>query len=262
MQELDMTVVKPDVRKILLIGNEGTGKTHFIGTMPKPIYLFSFDKGYLTLAGTPGISVGICMDEDRYKPHAYRDFKAKFDLLKKGLKYKWPDGREEAYKTIAIDSLSFLSTLLFDQEQQINNTIDKPGGFGVYGNVKSKLQDIVNQSVLAAEYVVCTGLLETTKDDITGEIFFVPSMVGSMKGDVGAWFDAVFYMNVDKDGQTGAKKYKMLTVGDRRQKAKIRLPSQLANVISAVEEPDFSVLMAKIDKALAQSANINQPTVK
>lgn len=259
MQELDLATKKPEMKKILVIGMEGSGKTNFIGTMPKPIYLFSFDKGYDTLAGMAGVTVGLCMDENRYMPKAYAEFKLKFDELRKGKKYKWPDGREETYKTIAIDSISFLSTLLYDHEQKINNTIDKAGGFGVWGNVKSKLQDIVNQAVLASEYFVCTALLETTKDDITGEIFFVPSMMGSMKNEVGAWFDAVFYMTVDKNMNDGTKKYKMLTVGDRRQKAKIRLPSQIGNVISAVEEPSFTSLMTKIDAALAQSATINQP---
>ena len=110
MEELNLAEVKPDIKKILLIGPEGSGKTHFIGTMPKPIYLFSFDKGYHTLAGKPGITVGLCMDENRYVPHAYADFKQRFDQLKKGLKYKWPDGKEEPYCTIALDSLSFLST--------------------------------------------------------------------------------------------------------------------------------------------------------
>ena len=243
MQELNLTNVKPDVRKILLIGNEGTGKTHFIGSMPKPIYLFSFDKGYLTLAGEPGITVGLCMDEDRYRPHAYADFKQKFDLLKKGLKYKYPDGKEEPYKTIAIDGLTFLSTFLFDHEQRINNNVDKPGGFAVYGSVRSKIQDIVNQSVMLAEYVVCTALLETTKDDITGEVFFVPSMVGSIKNEIGAWFDGVLYMTVDKNPNTGNKVYRLLTVGDRRQKAKIRLPSRLsAQMPASIQNPNFDEL--------------------
>lgn len=249
MEEIDLVMAKPDIKKILLIGQEGTGKTNFIGTMPKPIYVFSTDKGYLTLAGIPGIKVGVVMDEDRYKPHAFADFKAKFEELKRGLKYKWPDGREEAFKTIAIDSLSFLSTFIFDHEQRINNNIDKPGGFAIYGTVRSRLQDILNSSVMLAENVVCTTLIEATKDDITGEIFFAPVMVGSIKNEVGAWFDAVFFMQVDKDPNKGTKVFKMLTVGDRRQKAKVRLPSNIANILQAVEEPNYEKLMEKISKA-------------
>lgn len=255
MEEIDLNSTKPDIRKILLIGGEGTGKTNFIKTMPKPIYVFSFDKGYLTLAGEEGIKVGLCMDEDRYRPHAYADFKAKFESLKKGEEYTWPDGRKEKYKTVAIDSLSFLSTFLFDHEQRVNNTIDKPGGFAVYGAVKSKLQDIVNQSIMLAEYVVCTALLESTKDETTGEIFFVPTMVGSMKNEVGAWFDAVFYMSVDKNPSTGDKFYKLVTVGDRRHKAKIRLPSGIADKIAPAEEQDFRKLMSKITQKKEEKPN-------
>jgi len=237
MQEIELKSVKPDLKKVLVIGHEGVGKTRFISTMPKPIYLFSFDKGYLTLAGEEGITVGLCMDEDRYKPHAYADFKTKFDEIKK------TPGK---YKTIAIDSVSFLSTFLFDHLQRMNNNIDKPGGYAVYGALKSKLQDIINQSVMLAEYVCCTALLDTDKDENTGELFFVPNMIGSMKSEIGAWFDAVFFLTLDKNPTTGAKQYKMLTVGDRRQKAKLRLPSSIASKVAASEEPDFQKLMAKI----------------
>ena len=256
MQEIDLAATVPDLKKILVIGHEGVGKTRFIGTMPRPIYLFSFDKGYLTLAGEPGITVGLCMDEDRYKPHAYADFMARFAELKKGLEYTWPGGKKEKYKTIAIDSVSFLSTFLFDHLQRVNNNIDKPGGYAVYGTVKSKLQDVINQSVMLAEYVVCTALLESTKDDITGEIFFVPSMVGSMKNEVGAWFDGVFFLTVDKKPD-GKKEYKMITVGDRRQRAKLRVPSRVADLISAMETPDFGELQKKLGKGI-NNAGIQQ----
>lgn len=247
MQELNTVDVKPDLKKVLVIGHEGVGKTNFIKTMPKPIYIFSFDKGYQTLAGEDKITVGVCMDDDRYKPHAYSDFALKFEALQKGLKYKNKDGSEEAYKTIAIDSVSFLSTFLFDHLQRLNNNIDKPGGYAVYGAVKSKLQDILNRAIMISEYVVVTALLDTDKDEDTGELFFVPSVVGSTKNEMGAWFDAVFFMTVDKNPTTGAKVYKMLTVGDRRQKAKLRVPSSLAKLVAASEEPDFGALIAKLN---------------
>jgi hypothetical protein len=246
MLEISMLDVKPDLKKILVIGHEGVGKTNFIKTMPKPIYIFSFDKGYQTLAGEDKITVGVCMDEDRYKPHAYADFSTKFDQLQKGLKFKNTDGTEEPYKTIAIDSISFLSTFLYDHIQRLNNNIDKPGGYAAYGAVKSKLQDIINRAIIISEYVVVTALLTTSKDEDTGELFFVPNIVGSIKDEIGAWFDAVFYMTVDKNPTTGAKTYKMLTVGDRRQKAKLRLPSSLSKLVAASEEPDFSKLLEKL----------------
>jgi len=249
MIEMDMRDVKPDVRKILLIGPEGVGKTNFIKTMPKPIYVFSFDKGYSTIAGEEGIKVGLCMDADRYRPKAYLDFKKKFEALQAGEKYKWPDGKEEAYQTIALDNVTFLATSLYDYQQAVASNIDKPGGYAVYGLVKSKMQDLVNKCVVIANYVVCTALIDTNKDDITGEVFFTPSVVGSMKNEIGAWFDAVFYMAIDKK-TNGEKHFKLITVGERRHKAKIRLPSTIGNAISAVEVPDFKLLMEKINQAV------------
>lgn len=247
MIEINLLDVKPNLKKILLIGMEGVGKTNFIKTMPRPIYIFSFDGGYQTLAGEDKITVGVCMDENRNMPHAYADFTLKFDELQKGKKYKNKDGSEEPYKTVAIDSISFLSTFLFDHLQRVNNNIDKQGGYLVYGQVKSKMQDILNRAIMVSEYVVCTALLDTDKDENTGELFFVPTVVGSIKSEIGAWFDAVFYLIVDKD-TNGSKKYSMLTVGDRRQKAKLRLPSSIANLVNAREEQDFGALMNKINK--------------
>ena len=249
LQEILLTEVQPDLKKLLLIGPEGVGKTNFIKTMPKPIYCFSFDKGYLTLAGEEGIKVGLCMDDDRYHPKAYPEFKKKFDALKMGEKFKWVDGREEVYKTIAFDNISFLSTYIFDYQQAVNNNIDKPGGYVVYGQVKSLLQDIINKAVMISPYIVATALIDTTKDDVTGEIFFTPNMVGSIKNEIGAWFDGVFYLTVDKTPD-GKKQYKLITVGERRHKAKIRLPSAIANALSAVEVPDFSLLMEKVNSLI------------
>lgn len=246
MEEINLSTVKPDMRKILLIGKEGTGKTHFIQTMPKPIYMFSFDKGYLTLAGEEGINVGLCMDDNRYRPNAYKDFKKKFDSLRAGEKYKTKDGKEIPYATIALDNISFLSTYLFDDLQYTNNNIDKPGGFTVYGQLKSRLADIINQSIMCAPYIVCTALVKADKDDVTGEIFFNPDIIGSLSDEVGAWFDAVFYTEVDKVPSTGKKIHKLITVGERRQRAKIRVPSSVSNSIGAVETPDFQHLYNKI----------------
>lgn len=249
MKEFDLIGVKPDIRKILLIGSEGTGKTNFIKTMPKPIYCFSFDKGYLTLAGEEGIRVGLCMDEDRYHPKAYAEFDKRFKQLYEGEKFKWPDGREEQYKTIALDNLSFLSTAMYNYLQAVNSNIDKPGGYAVYGALKSKMQDVLSKCIMTADYVLCTALIESSKDETTGEIFYTPDMEGSIRHEIGAWFDAVFYMTVDKK-PSGEKHYKLITVGERRQKAKIRVPSKVASAISAVEVPDFALLTKKIAAAV------------
>ena len=246
MEEIDLVGLKPDIRKILLIGQEGAGKTHFIGTMPRPIYIFSFDKGIQTLAGEPGIKAGIFLDDNRFSPKAYAEFKLTFDKFKRGdMKYKGADGKEEPYKTIAVDSITALSKFIYDHEQRLNNTVDKPGGFTVWRNIKTKLQDIVTQSLLMAQYAVFTAIIEPEKDDLTGEVFFKPSCEGGFRDEMGQWMDAVFFLTVDKTTE-GEKQYKMLTVGDRRMRAKIRVPRNLVDKISAVETPSFEELTKKL----------------
>ena len=250
MQEFELSEVKPGLKKILLIGHEGSGKTHFIGTMPKPIYFFSFDKGYATLAGEKGIKVGLCMDLDRQRPTAFSDFEKKFNQLMAGEMYTHPDGKQEPYKTIAFDNISFLSTYLYDHLQAINSNIDKPGGYAVYGALKSKMKDFINRAVGIAQFVVATALVETEKDELSGEIFDIPSTEGKIRNELGAWFDAVFFMQVNKRGDQC--NYELLTVGDRRKKAKVRVPSSINKVINAKEVPDFRVIYSKIRNASKQ----------
>ena len=126
----------------------------------------------------------------------------------------------------------------------------------MWGNVKSKLSDVVTQSVLRAEYAVFTAQIESEKDELTGEIFFKPSCEGSFRNEMGQWMDAVFFMQVDKK-VTGEKDYKMLTVGDRRQKAKVRIPSHLQQ-LNPVEIPDFGELTKKITQSVAAYGNSAQ----
>lgn len=252
MRELEAVEVVADLRKTLLVGAEGTGKTHYIGTMPRPCYVMSFgDKGYSTLAGEPGIRVGEFVESDRYNPTAYKEFEEKFKKLCAGEKYKWPDGREEPYQTIALDSLTFLSTMLFDHLQKINNNVDKPGGFPVYAMVKSKTQDIISKAIAIASYVVCTALIDVKKDEITGEVFFIPNMVGSIANEIGASFDAVFFTKVDKK-PTGEVEYSLLTVGDSRHRSKARVPGSLGRILLPKEVPDFKVIKQKIEQAKTQ----------
>lgn len=247
MIELDMLQEKPDIRKILAIGSEGTGKTRLGLTLPKPIYCFSFDNGFRTLAGHAGVRVGQLLESDRKAPKVWPEFMLKFGQLIGGERYKWPDGREENYRTIMFDPLTFMSKALFDYVQFLNNNVDKKAGYNEYQLIKSRTEDILNRAVACAEYVYCTALLDSQKDELTGELFFVPNMVGSIREEVGAWFDAVFYMEVDK-GLSGEKTYKMLTVGGRRHKAKIRVPSAISSKVAPSEEPDILRLIEKVNR--------------
>lgn len=257
MDEFDASDIRPGLRSVLIIGQEGSGKTAFLGTMPRPLYLFSFDGGYRTLAGEPGITIATCMEEDRKHPKAYRDFRPVFDDLVKGVRqYRRPDGTKEPYRSIALDPFTFLSRALFNHFQYINSNIDKPGGYTIYGMVKSYSQEILDAAARAVPYVGVTALVESYKDEATGELFFGPMAEGSIREEMGAWFDAVFYLSVDKvsDGAGVVVKRRLTLVGSRREKAKIRVPVRLASVFASTEVPDFGLLEAKMKEASDRDA--------
>lgn len=247
MIEVELATTKPEVKKILLVGNEGSGKTRFIGTMPKPICICSFDKGISTLYGQDGIKAYVFMDDDRRNPKAWSEFISFYNKLKLGqVKYKDPKtGKEEPYKTLAIDSITALSKFILDHANFVNNTVDaKVVGFEPYTRTKSFLQDVVIKSVLASEYFVCTAILESNKDEKTGQIFFQPSTEGRFREEMGQWFDAVGFMAVDI-GADKKPKFTMDLVGDRSRKAKIRLPSLPANGL-IITDPSYDKLNALI----------------
>lgn len=248
MQEIDLATHKPDLRKILLIGNEGTGKTRFIGTMPKPICICSFDKGINTLAGIEEVKAYVFMDENRYQPKAWAEFSLFYKDLKAGkIKYKGVDGKEVPYQTIAIDSLTALSKFILDHAMYINNNVDGKGSgdsvFASYRNTKSFLEDVVTTAVYGAPYTVCTAILEAMNDKLTGQIFFLPSTEGKFREEAGQWFDVVGFMSVDVNPATKKPKFIMDLVGDRTKKAKIRIPSDLTQMGLVIENPSYPKLL-------------------
>ena len=251
MEEVLLTQVDPELRKILLIGPEGTGKTHFIKTMPKPIYIFSFDKGIASLAGESGIKAGIFLDSDRTQPKAYREFLQKLGQIEIGEKFRWEDGKEEAYRTLAIDGFTMLTTKIFDDAQWTNSRVNKPAEFPTWAAVKSQSQDVINRMVKCSQYVACTVLQMSEKDELTGELFFVPNTEGKIRDEMGAWFDAVFYTTVDKSKENQPI-WEMLLVGSARHRAKIRIPSSLRKFLKEKEPNDWAAIMDKVKAAKAE----------
>lgn len=243
IEELDMVAHRPKMRKVLALGDYGSGKTHFVGTFPKPLMIFSFDRGYDTVAMQPGIRVVSILEENRQSPKAWMEFRARFRKFLAGEEFTWADGTKERFKSASLDSLTFLSEYCMNHYQYLGSNVDKKATYTQYQQILENMTDIVNDVMRAVEYFCCTALIRVEKDDLTGEVLSLPNMMGSIRDQVGAKFDAVFYLYTDKK-TSGEEVYRMKTVGGYREKAKIRLPSDIRNVIKPTfENPNMQEIL-------------------
>ena len=253
IQEIDMATYHPQLRTALIMADYGGGKTHLCGTARKPLMVFSFDKGYDTIALQPGIKVVSILEENRRRPTAWREFCIRFDKWLVGEEYTWPDGRKERYKTGALDSGTFLSQYCLNHFQAINNNIDRKATYTEYQQIKENMSDVLAKIKRMTEYMLMTALLRTDKDEQTGEVLTQPNIIGSLRDELGAHFDAVFYLYVERKPQ-GKEEYYMKTVGGYRERGKIRLPVHIKAIVKPIEEPDFGKLLDKIEARVREDA--------
>lgn len=247
IEELDMATHKPQLRKVLVLGGYGAGKTHFIGTAPKPLCVFSFDKGYDTIAMTPGIKVISVLEEDRQRPQAWQQYRQRWQKFLKGEEYVWPDGRKEKFRSFAVDGGSFLSEICMNHYQYMGQNVDKKATYTQYQQILENITDIVNDGKRSAEFFFFSALIKLDKDEVSGEILAMPALMGSIRDNIGAQFDAVFYLYTDKTPK-GEEVYRMKTVGGYREKAKIRLPADIRSVVApTIDDPDFGRILAMVD---------------
>lgn len=247
IEELEMGTHRPRLRKILLLGSYGVGKTHFIGTAPKPALVYSFDKGFDTIAMTPGIRVVSVLEGSRQRPDGWTDFRKRWQQTLKGELYTWPDGRTEPYRSIALDGLGFLGDMCMNYYQYMGQNVDKKATYTQYQQILENVSDIVNDALRLAEFVIATALVKVEKDELTGEVLSLPAMAGSIRDSIGAKFDAVFYLYADKK-PNGEEVFSAKTVGGYREKAKIRLPSDIRSVVApTLPNPNLEEILQMVD---------------
>lgn len=243
IEEIDMATHRPRMRKVLALGDYGAGKTHFLGTFPKPIAVFSFDKGYDTIAMMPGVKVISVLEDTRQNPKAWDQFRRRWATFLRGEDYTWPDGRKERFKSIGLDSLTFLSEMCMNHYQYMGQNVDKKASYTQYQQVLENMTDVVNEAKRCVEYICATALLKLDKDELSGEVLSLPALIGSIRDTVGAQFDAVFYLYADKTPK-GEEVFKLKTVGGYREKAKIRLPADIRGVVApTLVNPNFEEIL-------------------
>lgn len=227
--------IKADSANILVIGDSGTGKTTFLGTVPG-IEVFDFDLGMVSLRGK---------DID-YFP--YRDLPAK-DGAGKPVKatkaqnevglYTWGQGWYEFVKglnalgkrieegkgpkAVALDSLSFLSELAMNAVLD-NFKIDTPDQRS-YGAQQKYIKTVLGELTAWPVRLICTAHIKRDDNLVTGRVGEkLPLLTGQLAGFIGAFFDEVYYIDRGADG-----KYTLQTQPDpqiRQAKSRWGVPNK------------------------------------
>jgi len=189
----------------LIIGDSGTKKTRFIGTCPRPIYVFDFDKGMSSLAGEKDIDydtfrelpegetlskTGRFKDEGWYAyGTAWPEFLKKLNQLGRSI-----DDGSCKYRTIGIDSL----TLMTDAAQSY---ILKQNGRKAmeqrdWGAFLSNMTMVFSQLTGWPLIKVLTAHIKRDENQLTQVVEKLPLVPGQFAGKVSALFDEVYFANV------------------------------------------------------------------
>lgn len=176
---------------ILAIGDQGSGKTLFSGSAPKPVFL-DFDKGLMTL-------------KVRNMEHKSIPFPGRTQMFK-NLSTIFRDARDRTgpfaptgpfgdRQSIILDGITKLAeTLLYETmvEDRHDPVNDKPER-DHWGFVTARLKNLIAVWQDIPMHRVITALTRLDRDEASGTVFGEPNILGSYRGEVGRDFDEVYY---------------------------------------------------------------------
>lgn len=195
-------------------GKAGVGKTHFLGTFPKP-FVLDTDGGLLTIAGKDVKSFYAGSDIDVY---------GTFINIVQDAKHKRgpfaPDGDFADRETMVIDSLSQLSVVMFDQIMEENKK-DTRAAYQILLKRLSTLVSLFRELKLYGYHVVATAGETAKENSLTHSLEPVPLIVGSFRDHVAHMFDLSLWFEVIT--MNGRPKYYAYSLAEKGHASKERV---------------------------------------
>lgn len=199
MKTLDMkdTKIEDSPLRAMVYGEAGSGKTHLLREMPRPLLLMDFDAKYEPLMGQEGIEVvsyysSVPSDAQKNIIQFWRDWReAKVDP-------KW--------KSIAIDSLTSLDRML--ERFVVMNSgkgkeADARATIQEYGDIKSWYKTFFSSICSCQDKNIIVLAHEQFKEDEdSGIISIRPKVTGKIGEDIASMFkDTWFLESKDEAGK-------------------------------------------------------------
>lgn len=221
---------------ILLVGDSGTFKTGFIGTIAdagESVFVFDFDKGLQTIAGK-NVEYETFKELDRNQ--AQPKFGAKAGLYK--FAEGWPAfirklnelgeriDKGTGPQNIAFDSLTFMSMIAMNHVLLTTNQATPHQGS--WGAQQEYLKRVLNQVTAWPVRLICTAHIQRDMNDITQVTEKLPLLTGKLAGLISAFFDEVYFTEVETD-KSGKQTFTLKTTSDlnvRQAKSRLQVPNR------------------------------------
>lgn len=205
--------------KVLVYGQAGAGKTSLIKTLPSPIVL-SAEGGLLSIqdADVPYIEV------------------TGMDTLKEAWMWLTESKEAQAYKSVALDSISEIAEVVLNAEKKATKDPRQ-----AYGAMQEQMADIIRAfRDLPNRHVYMSAKLEKQQDEM-GRILYSPSMPGNKTGQsLPYFFDEVLALRIERDTD-GNTQRALMCDSDGLWLAKDR-----SGKLGPWEAPDLTAVIAKI----------------
>jgi phage nucleotide-binding protein len=205
--------------KVLVYGQAGAGKTSLIKTLPNPIVL-SAEGGLLSIqdADIPYIQV------------------TGMDTLKEAWMWLTESNEAQAYKSVALDSISEIAEVVLNAEKKATKDPRQ-----AYGAMQEQMADIIRAfRDLPNRHVYMSAKLEKQQDEM-GRILYSPSMPGNKTGQsLPYFFDEVLALRIERDTD-GNTQRALMCDSDGLWLAKDR-----SGKLGSWEAPDLTAVIAKI----------------
>ena len=219
------TAHETSTRKILLLGDTGSGKTSQLLTLPGRKFAYLFDpNAILSLQGHD-------VDYEEYLPDRLNLSVRSLATAKGGDKttshqntvyQKWEEdfdrkvqaGFFDPYNVISLDSATTFLDLIMDRILTINGRAGQWPQQDDYGPQMVAFTNVCRTLTSLGKIVVMTGHLEMKKDELSQRIFRSPMFTGKLKAKIPLLFSDVLICEVTNDGR-GKISHTVQTVPDR-----------------------------------------------
>lgn len=209
--------------KCLVHGDAGAGKTRFACTFPAPLIL-DFDKGLAS-------AVDLLKPETViYQPSSYNELADVLNQLENSTKYD----------SIVIDSLTTCGRMMMDDLlSQTRNQRETPSQneWMLLNKRVLKLLSVLRD--LPNKNVCITAQTQIEKNEVTGEISYVPALTGKLSREATYPLNNLFYAKLVKVGEK--LESRLLTASDGIVLARVR-----SEKLERLEIPTFDNIASKL----------------